>query len=63
MNAWSNEVIVKGHQQFNMQVDYIGLALTEWKRLNPLRRRESDLSNADREWIMHRAKELKKELR
>ena len=63
MNAWSNEVIVKGHQQFNMQVDYLGLALTEWKMLNPLRRRESDLGEADRQWIMQRAKELKKELR
>lgn len=62
MNAWSNEVIVKGHDQFNMKPDYMGLALTEWKRLNPLRRRESDLGEADRQWVIQRAKELEREL-
>jgi hypothetical protein len=38
--------------------DFYKMALEEWRRNNPDKRRASDLSNEDREWIIRRAEEL-----
>lgn len=50
--------IAFGNEQYTMRRDWYQLALLEWKRTHPHQRRESDLSNEDREWIQNRAAEM-----
>lgn len=47
-----------GTEQYTMRKNWYQLALIEWKKAHPFQRRESDLSNEDRQWIQNRAAEL-----
>jgi phage terminase small subunit len=53
-------MMVTGPEQYMMPKDYYKLALAEWKRNHPFLRRESDLSNEDRQWILDRAAEMER---
>ena len=44
--------------QYTMKKDWYQLALIEWKRLNPLLRREQDFTAEARMWVLQRAEEL-----